>query len=316
MWLQVDVNLPDHPKVRLLGRLLGIEPDLAMAKLQRVWFWAMQYVGEDGDLSRYPALQVAVAANWDGDADAFLASLKAARLVDDDGRLHDWAKYTGDYLRHLARNRAYKAQQRSVQRTDTPPLPHPIPLVRPSDTPPIPDRRDKSRKEPTTTKSGSGDRGGYGGRSGQASGAIAPVEAVASPPNKIARFIDAMTERGLTKGEQYDLAPVEMRRLKETSFPPEDVAACYAEVFRGLWGDGWLQQHLTVDQVLKYVGRHKAGLPMTDRPRSAEGRYLERHAGRTAIYDSSGQLLPGAIDPDLPIGAGTSDRHALTVGHR
>lgn len=41
MWIELHDNLPDHPKVVKLSKLLNMDRDLARAKLERLWLWAL-----------------------------------------------------------------------------------------------------------------------------------------------------------------------------------------------------------------------------------------------------------------------------------
>lgn len=47
-WIKMEVNLPDKPEVHAIAGMLGVEPDLVVGKLLRVWAWFDQHT-EDGN---------------------------------------------------------------------------------------------------------------------------------------------------------------------------------------------------------------------------------------------------------------------------
>lgn len=109
MWIESHQELRDHPKTRRLARALGVGVPAAIGHLHCLWWFALDYA-PDGDLSGFAAWEIADAAMWDGDPDAFVAALADVRYIDgDDGRtLHDWHQYGGKVLqrRRVAGERA------------------------------------------------------------------------------------------------------------------------------------------------------------------------------------------------------------------
>lgn len=113
-WIESHDTLKDHPKTRRLRRLLGINLAQAIGHLHLLWWWAATYA-QDGDLSHYDAIDIAEAADWDGDPEQFLSALIEAGFVDqdDDGtRLHDWYDYAGKLIELRARDAARKRAAR------------------------------------------------------------------------------------------------------------------------------------------------------------------------------------------------------------
>lgn len=106
-WIESHQSLANHPKTRKLARLLGVSRVTAIGHLHMLWWWAMEYA-EDGDLSRFDAIDMAVACDWDGDETVLLEALTQAGFVDPDHRLHDWDDYAGRLLeqRRLHADRA------------------------------------------------------------------------------------------------------------------------------------------------------------------------------------------------------------------
>lgn len=47
-WIKMEVNLPDKPEVHSIAGMLGLDPDMVVGKLLRVWAWFDQHT-EDGN---------------------------------------------------------------------------------------------------------------------------------------------------------------------------------------------------------------------------------------------------------------------------
>lgn len=88
--IRVTVAWRDHPKRQKLRRRLGAEGVLALMDL---WLWAGAN-RPSGELTGMSDEDVEIAAQWQGDAGAFVGAAVALRLLDrsDAGalRLHDW----------------------------------------------------------------------------------------------------------------------------------------------------------------------------------------------------------------------------------
>ncbi len=112
-WIELHQALRKHPKTLHFASLLGVEdPDLARAKLENLWLWALDYCpsGRLTVRSRHlSAAEIANAADWHGDAAVFLRSLQESGFVEESpggngGKslyLHDWEQYGGKL--HAAR---------------------------------------------------------------------------------------------------------------------------------------------------------------------------------------------------------------------
>lgn len=116
-WIRIDTGAPDHPKVRRLARKLAIPVAVAVGHLVTFWAWCGRQ-REDGWLGDLEAEDIADAAGWTGDAEAFVAALRAAGLIDDaenGAELHDWLAYQGKNARaaalHALRQAKYKASR-------------------------------------------------------------------------------------------------------------------------------------------------------------------------------------------------------------
>jgi hypothetical protein len=103
-WIESHQELRGHPKLELCAELLGI-PEVHLAgHLHYLWYWAMDYA-QEGDITKYKAVQIAKAAGWTGDAERFVSALVGCGADGqpgflertDDGQLliHDWFEYGG-----------------------------------------------------------------------------------------------------------------------------------------------------------------------------------------------------------------------------
>jgi hypothetical protein len=120
-WTKLDQALPTHPKTLRLAELLGFsDPDLAWAKIARLWLWALDYC-PNGRLTvaerPVSEQQIAFAANFHGDATLFVRSLIDAGFLDSvrggvNGKtlqIHDWQYYGGRYFKALEYDRDRKS---------------------------------------------------------------------------------------------------------------------------------------------------------------------------------------------------------------
>ena len=106
-YIEVHSELTRHPKTKRLRRLLGIPVIYAKAHLVEIWTWAMDYA-PNGDLTKYDVFDIAEAAEWEGDPEAFLAALLDCGINGGAGFLertesglliiHDWHRYGGRLL--------------------------------------------------------------------------------------------------------------------------------------------------------------------------------------------------------------------------
>lgn len=101
-WIESHQTLASHPKTRRAARALGIRPVHLIGHLHCLWHWALDHA-EDGDLSRYDAEDLAIAAQWDDDPEEFVDALVgcgpggASGFIDRDQdgmSLHNWGRYT------------------------------------------------------------------------------------------------------------------------------------------------------------------------------------------------------------------------------
>ena len=92
-WYRCEASLRNSPKVVRLARRLGIPTAHARGLLTGLWAWACE-ARPSGDLTGLDAVDLAFAAEWDGEPGELEAALIECRLIDveDDQRsIHDWS---------------------------------------------------------------------------------------------------------------------------------------------------------------------------------------------------------------------------------
>jgi hypothetical protein len=112
-WIRSHDELPTHPKTRKVARRLGVNIPTVIGHLHVLWYWCLTH-RPDGRLENMDADDIADAAGWDGDGEPFVASLKAAGWLDDDGGtlvVHDWWDGAGKTIK--SRRFATERQRRA-----------------------------------------------------------------------------------------------------------------------------------------------------------------------------------------------------------
>ena len=124
-WIESHQELGHHPKLKKLCRVLNISQPAAVGHLQYLWWWAVDYC-DNGDLTRFDPLDIAIAAMWEGDPDEFLDALIHCGWVDralDVMFIHDWQEYIGRLLdrrrKDADRKRASRGRPEDVPRTSS-----------------------------------------------------------------------------------------------------------------------------------------------------------------------------------------------------
>jgi hypothetical protein len=121
-WIESHQTLREHPKLLRLSRLLDIHRTSAAGLLHFLWWWALDHA-EDGDITDYDPVDIALAAGWEGDPDVLMRALvdcgpggkdgfiavEGERLV-----LHDWWDYAGKLVDRRVKDRERKKAQREA----------------------------------------------------------------------------------------------------------------------------------------------------------------------------------------------------------
>lgn len=121
MWIKSHLSLARHPKTLRLTRLIHVPTPAAIGHLHLLWWWCLEYA-DDGDLSRFHAEEIALAAQFDGDADSFVDGLVEAGFLDrvaDALIVHDWDEYTGRIQQRRKANTERMRQARAQHTTHT-----------------------------------------------------------------------------------------------------------------------------------------------------------------------------------------------------
>lgn len=124
-WLQVHQELGRHPKLKRLARALDISTPAAVGHLLYLWWWALDYA-QDGEIGQFSSDEIAEAALWGGDSNAFLAAMTNCGFVDNGApgqrMIHDWDDYAGALMDRLntqreqsrIRQQRYRERQRET----------------------------------------------------------------------------------------------------------------------------------------------------------------------------------------------------------
>ncbi len=99
-YIESHQQLLTHPKTLDLMSLMGWDIDTTIGKLQRFWWWCLEYAPE-GDLRRHNAARLGAAVGLPVDqAEKFVSAMVQARFLDTSPyfRVHDWWRYVGPFL--------------------------------------------------------------------------------------------------------------------------------------------------------------------------------------------------------------------------
>jgi hypothetical protein len=130
-YVEAHATLHNHPKTKKLARTLSITTPTAIGHLLCLWWWCQDYA-QDGNLSDMTTSEIAEAADWPGDPDAFVNALlecgkesKPGYLeIAADGALlvHDWQEYGGKLFikRQQAAKRQANWRERHTAKSDAP----------------------------------------------------------------------------------------------------------------------------------------------------------------------------------------------------
>jgi len=92
-WQATDPHLREHPYFKRLVRRLDVSPVMAHGLLSGLWAFGFRFA-HDGDVSRFSAEDIAIAAGWEGDPDAMMDALTCSGFIEN-GVLHHWHEWGG-----------------------------------------------------------------------------------------------------------------------------------------------------------------------------------------------------------------------------
>jgi len=112
-WIKLHAAVFSHPKTLRMAKRLQIAPAAVAGHLSALWCWALEYA-PDGDLARFDAEELEIAAGWQGEDGAFLAAAVAAGYLDDAAgyAIHDWESWGG----RLAERRQHERERQATRR--------------------------------------------------------------------------------------------------------------------------------------------------------------------------------------------------------
>lgn len=117
MWLEVDEDLPEHPKsLRLCAALMN---PLGWAYVIKLWRWCCKFA-PTGDLSDFSAEELEIGLGWTLDAGKLYAALKTAGFIENTGDggvvVHDWMDHQGRALKKMDNDRKRMKKMRRDSR--------------------------------------------------------------------------------------------------------------------------------------------------------------------------------------------------------
>ena len=85
-WIESHQELLAHHKLRKAAATLRISRPQMIGHLHCLWWWVLDYA-DDGDLSKFDVVDIALGAEWEGDPDKFVEALVECGTRDDAGFL-------------------------------------------------------------------------------------------------------------------------------------------------------------------------------------------------------------------------------------
>lgn len=122
LWYKAHVDLPDHPKTSAAAYILGIDADLLVGKLYRLWSWALCN-REDGFFAKHEIPLIAEKMRWKKSEKKLMEALlnvpkgeNAGFITEAEGgyQLYNWHKYAGKLIenrKNEAERKAKKAKE-------------------------------------------------------------------------------------------------------------------------------------------------------------------------------------------------------------
>lgn len=113
-WIESHQSLSTHRKTIKAARLLRCDKHKLIGHLHELWWWGLDNAADTGELAGIERSDLAWAAQWKGDAEAFAVVLIECGFVDSDDSgerlgLHDWWQYAGKLNAKRAKDRERKS---------------------------------------------------------------------------------------------------------------------------------------------------------------------------------------------------------------
>lgn len=252
-WIQLDTTLFTHQKIIVAAEALDLPEVHVVGHLAALWSWAMDHAG-DGILPASSRV-IARAAQYDGDAQAFVGVLVGVGLLDDRNgayAIHDWVDYSGKL--HVART-ANAERMRAARAASSTPDPAP--------TAPAP----RPRRQRTPTPASVPD--------------LSPVLPDNIPYAMWQLWIDASGQDESEASPSYKSKQLGFaKRIQTDGFTPDDVARCFDYLQTDpFWSAKGIDLQVIHGQIGKWA---MAGRPVavpTPITRAATGRAADVRAG-------------------------------------
>lgn len=117
-WIKSEQGLATHPKLFRLMRHLKVTDKVKMVgHLHFLWWWVLTYA-PDGNAASFDDSEIAIGAAWDGNPAEFVRALRECRLMDSDGMIHDWMKYSGQLIKAREENAEKQRQFREKKKLE------------------------------------------------------------------------------------------------------------------------------------------------------------------------------------------------------
>lgn len=116
-YIELHQSVWTHRKTFVFAADLGIDKDLAVVRLAKLWQWALDNA-PSGDLSGVSDAVISFGADWDGDPNQFVSALVQSRYLNANKTLHNWEHYGGKlaYRKKANADRMKKAREMSTNK--------------------------------------------------------------------------------------------------------------------------------------------------------------------------------------------------------
>ncbi len=122
-WIESHQSLSRHRKTLKTAGRLSVDRHKLIGHLHELWWWALDNVGVDGQMTGLTPYEISYAAQWDGDHEEFIEALIYGGFLDKEGDcyvLHDWYDYAGKLIerREQERERSRKRRRDAKKERD------------------------------------------------------------------------------------------------------------------------------------------------------------------------------------------------------
>ena len=263
-WIQSHQELRQHPKVRKAAKMLGISAPALIGHLHCLWWWALDYA-DDGDLSKYDALDIAHAAIWENDPESFIDALKTCGMKDGpgflenvDGRLviHDWWEYTGKLVERRNANRKRMVRTRAAHVQDT--------CADVQDTcanvqrtfancaEPEKSREEKRRVEKSIKTSPKAPSTSSKPSQEKVLGTTGTTKKTRDPPDpRVTEVMQTMELKRTYKSNRYAQEAKAVKQMLQQGYTPDQIIRCYQDMKKDPF---WTEKSLFMNSVAGHIG--------------------------------------------------------------